>query len=194
MMEERTPETPTDPILEAYIQTLRQITRQLTVYYPKTVLLFGSLARFLENPASGIRPNDADLILVGSGPPVGFQAGSGPIPVELHHFRTDAFIGIARSLRYDSRAVALAKLYSKNLAKQHARDVIAACLLLGPAYPEFGIEQIEIDGKIDSRDYSVCRVLHGESWWERICRYARTRRGPFHRFSDRIAGADAFEG
>jgi hypothetical protein len=163
------------------------------MYYPRVILLFGSMARRLADPAADIRPNDMDLILVGDNPPVGIRPGDYPVPVELHYFRIDAFVAIARSLRYDSKPVALAKLYSKNVAKGHARDVIAACLLLGPEYSKFGIEQIEIDGKTDPRDYSLCRVLYGHPWWERICRYARHRRGPLHRFSDRIVMADVFD-
>jgi len=175
------------------IRTLPRIRTELTVYYPKTVLLFGSMARRLADPDVDLLPNDMDLILVGNNPPVGIRPEDYPVPVELHYFRVDAFVAIARSLRYDSKPVALAKLYSKNVAKGHARDVIAACLLLGPAYRNFGIEQIEMNGKVDPRDYSACRVLCGRTWWDRICRYARNRRGPWCRFSDRIVMADVFE-
>jgi hypothetical protein len=106
--------------------------------------------------------------------------------VEVNLFKIHQLTEIAKSLRYDTKPVALSKLYGKNLFKKHARDVIAACLLLGPAYNEFGIEQIEIDGLRDKRDYSVHHVLSGKAWWERICTYAKERRGPLKRFSDKI--------
>jgi hypothetical protein len=112
---------------------------------------------------------------------------------DLQVFRPDQFIAIARSLRYDARPAALAKLYSGNVVKQHSRDVIAACMMLGPTYNDFGFEQIEIDGKADPRDYSVHRVLYGREWWERLSAFARERRGPLKRFSDKIFNGDVFE-
>ena len=73
-------------------------------------------------------------------------------------------------------------------------DVIVAAMLLGPAYNEFGIEQIDIDGLTDTRDYSIHRVLTGDAWWQRLRRYACERRGPLMRFTDKIAHNYAFEG
>ena len=77
--------------------------------------------------------------------------------------------------------------------KQHSKDVIAACLLLGPDYNQFGIEQIEIDDLPDPRDYSVHKVWHGVKWWEKLSRYAKNRRGPLKRFSDKIVRQYEFE-
>ena len=88
--------------------------------------------------------------------------------------------------------MALAKLYGDQLSRQHARNVIAACLLLGPRYREFGIEQIEVDGLEDTRDYSVHKVLSGDQWWQRLSSFARERRGPLKRLSDKIIGSDQF--
>jgi hypothetical protein len=116
------------------------------------------------------------------------------VAVELHSFTIDRMVGIARSLRYDSRTAALAKLYGRVLAREHAIDVIAAAMLLGPAYNAFGIEQIDIDGLTDPRDYSIHRVLMGDDWWQRLCRYACERRGPLMRFTDKIAHNYDFEG
>jgi hypothetical protein len=78
------------------------------------------------------------------------------------------------------------------VVKQHSIDVIAACLLLGSRYNEFGIEQIEIDGLIDKRDYSMHRVLQGEDWWNRLRNYALERRGPWRRFADRMVQNEEF--
>jgi hypothetical protein len=103
-------------------------------------------------------------------------------------------VGIARSLRYDSRPVALSKLYSRVLAREHAIDVIAAAMILGPAYKDFGIEQIEVNGITDTRDYSIHRVLMGGEWWKRLCRYASQRRGPLMRFTDKIVHSYDFQG
>jgi hypothetical protein len=91
------------------------------------------------------------------------------------------------------KALALSKLYSKVVAKSHAIDVIAACLLLGPQYRAFGIEQIEINGRLDQRDYSIQKVLHGHEWWRQLCEYARARRGPFKRLSDKLVLRDTFQ-
>ena len=125
-------------------------------------------------------------------PPIGFAYRDYGCPVELHRFTEARIVGIARSLRYDSRPVALAKLYGRVLARQHAIDVIAAALLLGSTYGTFGIEQIEIGGITDERDYSIHKVLLGEAWWQRLRRFAAERRGPLLRFSDKISGNDRF--
>ena len=107
-------------------------------------------------------------------------------PVEIVRFREYPFCQIAKSLRYDSKPLALSKLYGNQLLHRQAHAVIAACLLLGDRYRDFGIEQIEIAGREDPRDYAAQRVLHGELWWKRICAYTRKRRGPWLRFSDRL--------
>jgi len=80
------------------------------------------------------------------------------------------------------------------LAKQHASPVIAACLLLGGTYRAFGIEQIERDGREDQRDYSVHQVLLGHAWWRQLVAYARERRGPLKRLSDKIVRREVFDG
>lgn len=165
----------------------------LSDYYPKVALVFGSLARLEAGQAVDHFPRDIDILLVGDNKPFELIQETYAYPVEWHCYRTEEILGVARCLRYDPRTLALARLYSRNVVKQHARDVIAACLLLGPGYGDFGIEQIEIDGRADNRDYSVHRVLLGETWWQRLCAYARQRRGPLLRFSDKMVGADIFE-
>lgn len=182
------PEVPEEilPILKHRVHVIQQITDDLKGYYPKTVLLFGSMARYLAGDRSGHFPNDIDLLVVGDNPPLAVESKDYGCMVEVNLFKIHQLTEIAKSLRYDTKPVALSKLYGKNLFKKHARDVIAACLLLGPAYNEFGIEQIEIDGLRDKRDYSVHHVLSGKAWWERICTYAKERRGPVKRFSDKI--------
>jgi hypothetical protein len=162
-------------------------------YHPKTLLLFGSLARHLSGEAVDHSPNDLDLLVVTNNPPFMVNNTEYGCPVELHRFTVDRMVGIARSLRYDSRPLALSKLYGRNVIQRHAIDVIAAAMMLGPAYADFGIEQIEIDGITDPRNYSIHRVLMGKSWWTRLCDYARKRRGPFLRFSDKLAGIDRFD-
>ncbi len=163
---------------------LRRITGDLVLYHPRAVVLYGSMARFLNEPGFDRVPNDIDLIVVCNNPLTGVESRDYGLPLELHRFRMDEMINIAKTLRYDSKPVALSKLYGKQTVKQHARDVIAACLLLGPAYRKFGIEQIELDGLTDKRDYSIHQVLFGKGWWNRLQTYARERRGPLKRFSD----------
>jgi len=170
---------------------LGNIVADLKSYYPKTVLLFGSLARRLET-GSDIVPHDIDLLVVGNNSPFELQSRDYGLPVEPLVFRVDQITAVAHSLRYDPKLVALSRLYSKNLAKAHAKDVIAAALLLGPTYGDYGIEQIEIEGQLDERDYSLHQVLSGEDWWSRLTAYARERRGPWRRFSDRLGGVEQF--
>jgi hypothetical protein len=169
------------------------IKRRLPGYYPKAALVFGSLARLSAGQAVDHFPKDIDILLVGDNKPFELLQKTYAHPVEWHCYRIEEILGVARCLRYDPRPLALARLYGCNVVKQHARDVIAACLLLGPGYGDFGIEQIEIEGRADTRDYSVHEVLLGEAWWQRLCAYACQRRGPLLRFSDKMAGTYAFE-
>ena len=160
--------------------------------YPKAVLLFGSAVAFLQDCQTNPAPHDLDILLVADNPLVDIRLDDFDPPVELHRFRSDEVCAVARSLRYDSRAVALTKLYAKNVVKQHARDVILASILLGPAYNAFGIEQIEIDARIDTRDYSRHIVLHGHGWWQGLTQWARRRRNFFELLADKLIMADHF--
>lgn len=183
-----------DPHLTPMLAAIEQIKAELIDYYPKTLLLFGSLARHLAGDPVDHLPNDVDLLVVTNNTPFLVMDRDYGCEVELHSFTVKRMVGIAKSLRYDSRPVALSKLYSKVLANAHAIDVIAAAMLLGAAYPDFGIEQIEINGMTDKRDYSICRVLTGESWWRRLSSYAVERRGPLMRFTDKIVRNYDFKG
>ncbi|MEJ2040874.1 MAG: hypothetical protein P8X55_18380 [Desulfosarcinaceae bacterium] len=173
--------------------TLKSIAEKMAGCHPRTILLFGSAAAFLEDPVVNPAPNDLDILLVADNPLGGISLNSFDPPIELHRFRIGEATAVARSLRYDTRALALSKLYAKNVAKQHARDVILASLLLGPSYNAFGIEQIDVDGRPDSRDYSRHRVLYGHDWWKRMSDWARERRSFFERLADKAIGADRFE-
>jgi hypothetical protein len=179
---------------DTILAIVAQITADIQPYHPKALVLFGSLARALAGDPGDRLPNDVDLLLVTNNPMMASPPSSYDWPVELHRFTIERIVGIARSLRYDSRPVALSKLYGRVLAKQHAIDVIAAAMLLGPTYGDFGIEQIDIDGITDTRDYSIHRVLIGDAWWQRLRRYAGRRRGPWLRFSDKLAQHDRFDG
>jgi hypothetical protein len=180
--------------IRSFEDALRQLVEDVAEYYPKTVLLFGSLARWLAGVQGEKLPNDMDILFVGNTSPFNVEGKDYGVPVQFNRFAVDQAVAIAKSLRYDSKVTALSKLYSKNVVKQHSIDVIAACLMLGPNYNDFGIQQIEVGGIIDKRDYSVHRVLFGEQWWRRLRAYARERRGPWKRFSDRIAFSEEFEG
>ena len=165
---------------------------ELGAYHPRVVLLFGSMARFRAGIDTSHVPNDMDLLVVGDQIPPVFETKDFGFPTEITRMRTHTMTEIARSLRYDSRPVALSKLYGNQLLKKQASSVIAASLLLGPGYRAFGIEQIEVDGREDERDYSVHQVLLGNKWWRQIVDYARERRGPLRRFSDKIVQRDIF--
>jgi hypothetical protein len=171
---------------------LAKLVRVLEGCYPKAVLLFGSGVAFLQDPSTNPAPRDLDILLVADNPLVDIRLQDLEPPVELHRFRSHEVCAVARSLRYDKRAVALTKLYAKNVVKQHARDVILASILLGPSYNAFGIEQIEVGARIDTRDYSRHMVLHGHAWWQRLTRWARRRRSFLERLADKMVMADRF--
>ena len=178
----------------AVARTAAEAAAALAVDAPRVVVLFGSAAAFLNTAGRGLPPNDIDLLLVSDYPPPRHLPGDVRFPVELHRLRVAELIEIATMLRYVARPVALARLYADNLVRRHALRVIAACLLLGPQYRRFGIEQIEIDGREDPRDYSCQRILHGRAWWQRVTAWARERRGPLRRWSDRVVDSDVFPG
>ena len=178
--------------LQEKFNILPRIIKDLEKYYPRAVVLFGSMARIRAGIDTAYMPGDIDLLVVGDQIPVGFETKSYGHPTEITRMRIHTITEIARSLRYDSRPVALSKLYGNQLLKQQASNVIAACLLLGPGYRSFGIEQIELDGQEDQRDYSVHQVLLGDKWWQQIVDYACERRGPLKRFSDKIVQRDNF--
>ena len=175
-----------DHHLAPMLSAIERIKADIKEYHPKALLLFGSLARRLAGDPGDHLPNDVDLLVVTNNTPFLVMNKEYGCAVELHSFPVARIVNIAKSLRYDSRPVALSKLYGRVLAKEHAIDVIAAAMMLGPAYGDVGIEQIEINGIIDTRDYSIHRVLMGGGWWARLCRYAVERRGPLMRFTDKM--------
>jgi hypothetical protein len=174
-------------------QVVQEVTDDLQAYYPKTVLLFGSAARLLNGIGGEDAPNDIDMIFVGNNVPFQPMNRSYPFPLELHHVRVHRIVEIARTLRYDPKAVALSKLYGATLARQHSINIIIAAMLLGKAYNDFGIEQIAVGNTLDARDYSFHRVLYGENWWQELTRYARERRGVLGRFSDKVVKRYEFD-
>ena len=183
-----------DPHLGPMLSAIQRIKVDLKDYHPKALLLFGSLARRLAGYPVAHLPHDVDLLVVTNNTPFLVMQRDYGCALELHSFTTNRMVGIAKSLRYDSRPAALTKLYGRVLAREHAIDIIAAAMMLGPGYGNFGIEQIEINGIVDTRDYSVHRVLIGDDWWGRLCRYAAERRGPLMRFTDKIVHNYDFEG
>ena len=56
-----------------------------------------------------------------------------------------------------------AKMYMHDTWHGTLRSDIAACLLLGPAYADYGFLQMENEESY--RDYSVHEVLCGKRWW-----------------------------
>ena len=183
-----------DPHIAAMVSAIERIKVGLNDFHPKTVLLFGSLARYLSGGPIDHLPNDIDLLVVTNNTPFLIMKTDYGCELELHSFTVNRIVSIARSLRYDSRPAALSKLYGRGLAREHAIDIIAAAMMLGPGYRDFGIEQIEVNGITDARDYSIHQVLMGGKWWQRLCRYATERRGPLMRFTDKIVRNYDFEG
>jgi len=188
-----TAESEASSLIESKQNALRELTKDLTAYHPNAVLLFGSMARYLAGYSLDAVPRDVDILMAGNNVPFELESKNYGCDIELHIFKKDDIINIAKTLRYDAKPIALSKLYSKVVLKNHSRDIIAACLLLGPEYNDFGIEQIEIDSLIDRRDYSAHKILYGEKWWWYLSEYARERRGALKRFSDKIVGRYEFE-
>lgn len=180
--------------LSVWEAALARIVADLADFHPRAVVLFGSAARWLNAAGRAPAPNDLDLLMAGLNVPFAVLRSDYGVPFELQFYKEYELIELARRLRYTARPMLLARLYGRTLLVQHARDIIAACLLLGPDYGAMGIEQIEINGRIDGRDYSLHHVLHGHAWWQRLSEYARNRRGPFRRWSDRLAGVENFAG
>ncbi|GAB6905146.1 hypothetical protein DESC_700018 [Desulfosarcina cetonica] len=178
--------------MQPMLSAISRIRIDIRDYHPRTLLLFGSLARYLAGDPGDHLPNDVDLLVVTNNPPLPLLNRDYGCPVEFHRFTVERMVGIARTLRYDSRPVVLAKLYGNVLVRKHAIDVIAAAMLLGPGYGDLGIEQIEVNGMTDTRDYSIHRVLLGRIWWDQLRRYAQNRRGPLLRLSDKWSGNDRF--
>ncbi len=186
------PDDKTEPDISRYTRVLDAVLEELRQYHPRAVLLFGSLARWMKLGRTDHFPNDIDLLIISNSSLFGIEKKDFGICVEFNRLTVDQMVSIAKSLRYDTKVTALSKLYSKNVVKQHSIDVIAAACLLGSGYNDFGIEQIEIEGRIDTRDYSIHEVLMGKTWWDRLRKYALERRGPWKRFSDRIVQNEDF--
>ncbi len=166
---------------------LGRITQDVIRYYPKALILFGSAARYLQGEGSEA-PEDIDLLHIGTMPPI--ENEEYDFPVDLFFFETREIIAIARTLRYLPKAAARAKMFLKDNWKGYVRADIAACLLLGKKYPDYGFLQMEDEEKI--RDYSIHTVLHGEPWWRALQEYAREHRGALGLGIDKTLGLDRF--
>ncbi len=166
---------------------LGHITQDIIRYYPKTLILFGSAARYLHGGMTEA-PEDIDLIHVGTMSPIDKKKYD--LPVDLFFFDTREIISIARTLRYLPKAAARAKMFMKDNWKGYVRADIAACLLLGKKYPEYGFLQMEDEEK--PRDYSTHAVLHGEPWWRALQEYAQDHRGALGLGIDKTLGLDRF--
>ena len=164
-----------------------QVIRDVVQYYPKTVILFGSAARYLQGSQEET-PEDLDLLHVGTMPTI--EKNRYDIPLDLFFFETREIISIARSLRYLPKTAARAKMFFKDNWKGYVRSDIAACLLLGPIYPQYGFLQMEDEEK--HRDYSVHLVLHGADWWNALRHYAQEHRGVKGFGIDKALGQDRF--
>ncbi len=166
---------------------IERITRDVVRHYPKAVVLFGSAARYLKGQQAQA-PEDIDLLYVGTMAPIGKKAYG--IPMDLFFFDTQEIVAIARSLRYLPKAAARAKMFLKDNWKGYVRADIAACLLLGNRYPEYGFLQMETEEAY--RDYAVHQVLHGADWWHALQQYAREHRGIRGLGIDKTLGQDRF--
>lgn len=166
---------------------IEKATQDLALHYPKAVILFGSAARYLQG-LQGEAPEDIDMLYVGTMPPI--ENNTYAIPVDLFFFNIQEILGIAKSLRYLPKPASRAKMFLKDNWKGYVRSDIAACLLLGLKYTEYGFLQMENEETY--RDYSVQMVLHGKTWWQTLQQYAQEHRGIKGLGVDKILGLDHF--
>ena len=154
-------------------EILELIRDDLAAHHPKTVLLFGSAARYMQKLQKE-KPKDFDVFYVASFTPV--LSKSLPVKVDLHAYKEYEIIRIARSLRYSPRFLSRAKMYMQDTWHATLRSDIAACLLLGPAYQDYGFLQMENEETF--RDYSIHEVIFGKTWWRSLQAWTQDYRGP----------------
>jgi|TARA_B100001971_G_C17904029_1_gene389437 hypothetical protein len=201
-------------ILEENLSRLEEIEQDLISYDPKAVVLFGSMALYLQglpiyrnpnvyvpsselanygDPDSNRVPKDIDVMYIGDSCPEKVLQKKYSCGLDLLVFSESTLNKLAKSLRHDLKFVSLAKLGIKDLFRRGIKSKkhrIAACLLLGPDYQEFGIENRKMlippnEGgphplifPPDKRDHSSHVVLHGEEYWSQIQEYAQDRNSP----------------
>ncbi len=176
-------------VSKTLLEVIEKIRVDLARFYPKTVVLFGSAARFM----CGVQeqaPQDIDLLYVGSIRPI--KNEKYPIDHDFFFFEEHEIVSIARSLRYQPKALSRAKMYFKDSWNGYVRSDIASCLLLGASYASYGFLQMENEEEF--RDYSIHNVLLGESWWCALQAFAQDYRGIKGLGVDKILGADRFAG
>ena len=169
-------------------EILELIRDDLAAHHPKTVLLFGSAARYMQKLQKE-KPKDFDVFYVASFTPV--LSKSLPVKVDLHAYKEYEIIRIARSLRYSPRFLSRAKMYMQDTWHATLRSDIAACLLLGPAYQDYGFLQMENEETF--RDYSIHEVILGKTWWRSLQAWTQDYRGPKGLFFDKVLANDQFK-
>jgi len=174
--------------MENITKILELIRADLGRHHPKAVLLFGSAARYLQNSQKEA-PQDFDVFYVAAFTPV--PSKTLPVKVDLHAYTEYELVGIARSLRYSPRFLSRAKMYMQDTWHGTLRYDIAACLLLGPSYADYGFLQMENEKSY--RDYSVHEVIFGKRWWRALQSWAQEYRGPKGLFLDKSLGTDHFK-
>ena len=166
---------------------LKLIRDDLSAHHPRTVLLFGSAARYLHKIQEE-EPEDFDIFYVAPFTPA--LSETIPVDVDMHCYTEYELIRIARSLRYSPKFLSRAKMYMQDTWHATLRSDIAACLLLGPSYQDYGFLQMENEETF--RDYSIHEVLLGKKWWQSIQAWTQKYRGPKGLFFDKALGNDRF--
>jgi len=153
----------------------------------------GSPAVWFRRPLFAKKPergtHDFDVLYVAAFTPVLSQTL--PVKVDLHAYTEYEFVRIARSLRYSPRFLSRAKMYMRDTWHGTLRHDIAACLLLGQAYANYGFLQMENEKRY--RDYSVHEVISGRRWWRALQSWTQEYRGPTGLFVDKSLGRDHFK-
>ena len=169
-------------------EILELIRDDLAAHHPKTVLLFGSAARYMQKLQKE-KPKDFDVFYVASFTPV--LSKSLPVKVDLHAYKEYEIIRIARSLRYSPRFLSRAKMYMQDTWHATLRSDIAACLLLGPAYQDNGF--LHMENEETFRDYSIHEEIIGKTRRRSIQAWTQEYRGPTGLFFDKVLANDQFK-
>ena len=169
-------------------KVIEQIRTEYLAFYPNALILFGSTARHLAGLQTEA-PQDIDIAFIGKMKPL--RTAQCAINHDLFFYFEDEMINIAKSLRYHPRALSRAKMYMRDSWEGIVRSDIAACLLLGACYQDYGFLQMENEEKF--RDYSVHIVIHGEAWWRSLQKYAQLHRGLTGLIVDKAHHLDAFK-
>jgi predicted nucleotidyltransferase len=187
------------PENEKKLEIVEDIKKELLEFNPKSIVLFGSLSRYVLGTYCIAR--DIDLMYVGENDISDIVKRTEREGNNLFSIKPSDVKKTADWLRYDDLIFYIhAKLFFYSFTQKYPIEVLCK-LLIGSEYQKYGFTQryekgLETyrGGKLrrDSSDLSSHSVLFGNEWWNNVCSYARQRRGPLNYVSDLIAKKNVF--